>query len=480
MKTLKTIAMFSVLLLSTSMTGVLKAQEYVTVTDTARFSVIFKVNDTKLIPSYMNNAQSFANMHAFFQGLKNSKDTNIVGIFVESASSPEGPYQLNQTLSKGRAASMKAELAKMGYSNVSVSNISEDWKGAIKVVEEDGDFAGKDYALAVMRGVDGSEKSSTSAKNKLATIDGGKAWAHIRKDLFKPLRRSNLAVVYTYQIEVEKEPVDTIAVDTTTLKVEETPIVVVPIVPAPVVEEVDSIVTTQNLLATVSTNLLYDMILTPNVTAEIPIGNRFSVLFNHVFPWFKWGPYGHKYCWEILDTGFEGRYWLGDLFANSTSIWSTRTADYGNSAYPHEPLNGFFAGLYASSGRFDIQYEDRFNYRGSHWNAGVTFGWSKQINWKALRGCNFEISAKIGYLQANYTHYVPSTDYEFLFRDPSISGRYTYIGPTGIKASLHIPIYWNGRRTAKEGEKHDKGIDFDRRGLQILRKFANGQATIAQ
>lgn len=57
------------------------------------------------------------------------------------------------------------------------------------------------------------------------------------------------------------------------------------------------------------TNLLFDLALMPNIEAEVPIGNRWSVNGELMFPW--WLFEGDKYCLQILSGGLEGRYWLG-------------------------------------------------------------------------------------------------------------------------------------------------------------------------
>lgn len=47
----------------------------------------------------------------------------------------------------------------------------------------------------------------------------------------------------------------------------------------------------------------------PNVEIEVPIGKRWSVNGEYMFPW--WLLDGDKYSLQILTGGLEGRYWLG-------------------------------------------------------------------------------------------------------------------------------------------------------------------------
>ena len=170
----------------------------------------------------------------------------------------------------------------------------------------------------------------------------------------------------------------------------------------------------------VKTNMLYDLVTALNVEVEIPIANRFSIAAENVFPWWETG---NKYCFQLWEMGAEARVWL--------KAWDARS---------REKLRGWFAGVYAMSGKFDFQFDKKLNYQGEFWSAGATLGYTTTLGRKEWGNLEFSISD--GYLEAPYRHYYPTDDYSKLMRDKSEQGTlYSYfIYPTKAKVSLVIPI----------------------------------------
>ena len=51
-----------------------------------------------------------------------------------------------------------------------------------------------------------------------------------------------------------------------------------------------------------------------------------------------------------------------------------------------------------------------------------------------------EFSISAGYAQIPYQHYIPSEDWQFLWRDPENTGVLHYFGPTNVAVSFVRPI----------------------------------------
>lgn len=164
-------------------------------------------------------------------------------------------------------------------------------------------------------------------------------------------------------------------------------------------------------LFALKTNLLFDAALMPNVEVEVPIGKRWSVNGELMFPW--WLMDGDKYCLQILMGGAEGRYWLGNRNRNRRRV-----------------LTGHFLGLYAGAGKYDLQW-DRNGYQGEFFiAAGISYGYALKI----ARNLSLEFSLGIGLLRTNYEHYHAIENFQtLLWQD---SGRYTWLGPTKAKISF--------------------------------------------
>lgn len=79
------------------------------------------------------------------------------------------------------------------------------------------------------------------------------------------------------------------------------------------------------------TNVLYDMVLTPNFEIEKDLGRHLSLDVETAFPWYTW--HRNLRCYEVFEAGGELRWWTGH-FATTRQ----------------RRLTGFFLGLYGAGG----------------------------------------------------------------------------------------------------------------------------------
>lgn len=165
-------------------------------------------------------------------------------------------------------------------------------------------------------------------------------------------------------------------------------------------------------LFALKTNLLSDAALMPDIEVEVPIGRRWSVNGEYMFPW--WLFEGGKYSLQILMGGLEGRYWLGSR-ANRES---------------RDVLTGHFLGLYAGGGKYDLQWKEN-GYQGEFFiAAGISYGYARKI----ARNLRLEFNIGIGMLRTDYRHYHARDNYQTLLWQEN--GKYTWFGPTKAKISL--------------------------------------------
>ena len=168
------------------------------------------------------------------------------------------------------------------------------------------------------------------------------------------------------------------------------------------------------------TNLLFDAAMIPNVEIELPLGRRWSLNGEYMFPW--WLLKDDKYCLQVLSGGLEGRYWLGNRAKRSV-------------------LTGHFLGFYAGGGKYDLQWE-RNGYQGEFFIAsGLSYGYTHRI----ARNLRMEYTVGIGLLRTGYRHYHARDKYQMLLWQND--GNYTWVGPTKIKISL----VWTLNRRIKKG-----------------------------
>lgn len=156
---------------------------------------------------------------------------------------------------------------------------------------------------------------------------------------------------------------------------------------------------------------MFDAATALNVELELPVTDRWSIAGEWIFPWWLWSR--KQYCLQVLSGNIEGKYWLGKREARPR-------------------MTGWFAGLYAGGGLYDIEWGTR-GYQGEFFiAAGLSSGYAHTINKSG--SLRMEYSLGIGYLRTNYREYEPMENGNVLAWKRN--GQYTWIGPTRAKISL--------------------------------------------
>ncbi|WP_292269900.1 DUF3575 domain-containing protein [Butyricimonas sp.] len=372
-------------------------------------SVNFRWDRAVLDFNYMGTGKTFADLAGL---IRRVGIANIDTIVVVSYSSPEGRYAYNLKLSDRRAMAMNKYLARE-YSalaeRIMVKADGEAWHlfRAKVLFDKTLDENTRRAVLAIID----SDLHPDTKKLRLKALDGGRLYHYFIKNHFADLRRSFIRVIYF----AGEPPVPRSGLTPAVAAALPVPVLTPVTFSLPAATGKDA--RGKKTIVALKTNLLYDLLTALNVEIEIPIGKRFSVAVEDVFPWWSWGPNDRKYCFQMWEMGVEPRWWF------------RRTDE-------REVLSGQFVGVYGMSAKYDIQWNTKWCYQGEYWSAGVTYGYAKKIS----RRFNLEFSASAGYVSGDYRHYEPSGDYEHLYRDRYKTGRVGYFGLTKLKVALVCPI----------------------------------------
>lgn len=167
----------------------------------------------------------------------------------------------------------------------------------------------------------------------------------------------------------------------------------------------------------VKSNLLYDIAGAPDIGVEYGWNRHWSVTANITSPWFV--DENNEWCYEMVNYGIEGRYWLHDWNEN-TEYWQE---DGGK-------LAGHFFGIYANCGKFDFGH-DRMGWQSKwFWASGVSYGYSFRLT----DNLRLECTLGIGYLQTDYTRYNTQYDNSGIYFVED--GTFRWFGPTKAGVSL--------------------------------------------
>lgn len=383
------------------------------------FAIHYRVNETVVDEDYMGNKEQ---IHKIKHYLVNSPRVDSITIYAWS--SPDGLYNKNRSLSRKRASSAKRLLlqhspdsAKLNSGKIKISPIAENWDGLTALVKEGYSRKDREKVLAIL-GDD--TMGSDNKKRELKKLDKGRTWKYLADNYLPQLRAATWVCVWAEVIQGMPE-VAAVVQDS----LEQPYIGLAPLPPydyKPVLPQEES-----RTIAAVKTNLLYDAVTAVNFALEVPIGERWSIVAEDVFPWWSWGPNRNKYAFQMVEIGIEPRYWF----------YKKEDADV---------LEGHFVGVYGMSAKYDFQWDRSLCYQGEYWSAGVTYGYSLPVKeWLKL-----EFSASVGFMRSNYRHYQPSPEYENLYLDEYQVGVLSYFGPTKVNVSMVIPLIFDTQKVMQE------------------------------
>lgn len=315
-------------------------------------------------------------------------------VIITGATSPEGTYAKNAALAAKRAAvvadTLTGIVTAMGVedfnSHVETRAIGEDWATLADIAENSDQEWGKEMARILRETpkytFDSNGHVNGGIKEDIRNLRGGKAYNYMFDNWFDQLRYARIDLSYSIPavepILVETDATADTVKEEELVKVNE-PEVIIP--EHPVEREYYD----WKFMA-LKTNLLFDLATAVNVEVEIPLGRRMSVNAEYIGPWWLFEADADQYCLQTNTMQFEGRYWFPRK--NAKSVWAD------------QPLNGFFAGIYGGTGKYDIEIKGQGK-QGEFWNAGIGFGYSASIT----KHLNFEAEVGIGFLDTQYEAY---------------------------------------------------------------------------
>ncbi len=390
-----------------------------------KVSISFEMEKTVVNPFFDNNSEQLVKL----VGLLKEASLQDEYITIYATASPDGNRASNVYLASQRALQIENYIRKhyVNASGIKIKTISDvsQWKDLIPFVENDPEVPNRDVVLSDLSHIDVTFKDALAARWRLKLIGvNQESWRYIADRLLPKLRNSNVKI---YLGNHTLEDIKAKAVEESSAKIETDTIQA-----SHYTDVSDSITTSKSdsiyieklpeerkpVLA-LKTNLLYDALSILNFEIEVPIGDRWSIAGEWIFPWWTssmTNPDSKRNTLQILNGNLEGKYWFGNR--------STRPV-----------MTGWFAGLYAGAGLYDLEYRAE-GYQGEVFiMGGLSGGYAHTINKRG--NLRMEYSLGVGYMNNQYRYY--KSVYESDNRWHSYrheTNDFNWFGPTKAKVSL--------------------------------------------
>lgn len=371
---------------------------------TSKVVIYFHTGKSGIVSDYMDNKVSLEKLNAV---LSQRNESEIKSVDIDGFASPDGSTTLNDKLAQKRAIAVKQYIVEnypqFPSTKIHSSSSGVNWTLLRQLVDADKNTPQRENVLSILGAV--STVPNVTTKELMAL--GGGSWNYMLRKMFPQLRGVTVVSVILYP-KAPEPPVEVVV---------ETTEVVEPVIVEAVTEPVaEAFVMTETIakkpLFALKTNLLFDVATALNIELEVPIGKRWSIAGEYIFPWWLWEK--KQTSLEVMNGNLEGRYWLGNR-------------------ENREVMTGWFAGLYGGGGYYDLEWKKK-GYQGEFYSVGLTGGFTHKIG-KNLR---MEYSLGLGYLGTKYRKYKACDSSEdgdwHLIRIKS--GHENWVGPTRVKISL--------------------------------------------
>lgn len=383
------------------------------------FMISYPINKTELYPDYMDNRKQLELIEWFIKNVPQFGDSLII----KSYASPEGPYNNNVRLTRGRGETARKYLRglfddkTLADSIIFVDPTPENWEGLRYLVETEYTRDDKAKVLEII----GSNLPPEVKKNRLKKVSYGHAWLYILNEFMPRLR-------YATWIGKWQNPARRIDTLPEGPKMYDN-LQYVYGLPAYAPQPAEIFTPDKKTRFALKTNLLYDLATVLNFALEVPFNEKYSILYEHHCPWWLSG--SNKYCLQFLSFGGEFRWWF-----------KPQTRPETENRVKRDALVGHFLGVYGWGGKLDFQNVRKICYQAEFMSAGVSYGYSFPVG----KRFNMEFSLSVGYAEIPYRHYNPTDDFEILIRDKYKVGTWKYFGPTKVEVAFVIPFLFKTKK----------------------------------
>lgn len=164
----------------------------------------FEVNKTDIQPTRANNQVELGKIIASIDSVRNNPDTKINQLSIKGFASPDGPYDKNVILAKGRTEELSRyvnKLYKFDRGTITTSYEAEDWEGFRRLV----DASALPHRNEILRIIDDNKLSldQKEASIKKFTQD----YDLMREDILMRLRHSDYAIKYVIRSYTSPEEI---------------------------------------------------------------------------------------------------------------------------------------------------------------------------------------------------------------------------------------------------------------------------------
>ena len=165
----------------------------------------FEMNKTDIQPDRANNRKELGKIIASIDSVRNNPDTKINQLTIKGYASPDGPYDKNAKLAKGRTEALSnyvRKLYKFDRNAIATSSEPEDWEGFRRLVNAS-DLPHRQELMNIIDNKNLNVDQKEARIKKLYPND----YDLMRKDILMRLRHSDYVIKYVIRSYTSAEEI---------------------------------------------------------------------------------------------------------------------------------------------------------------------------------------------------------------------------------------------------------------------------------
>lgn len=142
------------------------------------------------------NRKELAKIGELISEINKDPDAKITGLEITGYASPDGPYAINDRLSRERAQALSEHIntyyrLNLSPAHIYIKNVAEDWEGLTKMIEES-NLSQRGELLNIIRTV----PSLDERERALMHLGGGNVYRTLKETFFPNLRKTEYKILY--------------------------------------------------------------------------------------------------------------------------------------------------------------------------------------------------------------------------------------------------------------------------------------------
>lgn len=156
----------------------------------------FPIGKSAILLDFGGNQKELSKIGELISDINKDPNAKITGLIITGYASPDGPYAINERLSRERAQALSQHInihyrLNLSFSQIHIYNVAEDWEGLSQLITESY-LPEREEIVNIINTV----PSLDERKQRLMRLGGGSVYKMLKERFYPKLRRTEYKILY--------------------------------------------------------------------------------------------------------------------------------------------------------------------------------------------------------------------------------------------------------------------------------------------